>query len=748
MQSETPQLTPLENGEILRIFNSDKLINNYDIDFNALILHDNKKEIPIKLLEIINNFNDYLDYININNNINIIDNLLKLFIEQKEKNRFDVDLISFILTSIKNNIDNAITYYKHINQDKNNEFFSSNSMIQYFFVYSIFKSITILYTYICYLKFIYDYINELNKYNLKSLLIYILDAINSEYSELVATIITSHINEDEFREGESNEDLKEINIENETIDDKIKELNETDKLNKTDTLSILSILSIIYKYICINFNKEIINIYSKKISYNLIKKNINRITDNQRKNNDDNYLKLIFELIITIFTIFEKIPKGNNNYITIPQYEGVCWYISMLTCMCYSDASKNLILSKISKSKSEIETKSESEKEFIDIVKYIITNITKDYREYNSENIESNCEFFLYFKNNLLNFLLYKIIEIKTKYNIESKMNNDTYIGNDDYYFIDIINIMIEYNITLNSHNLYKILAINKYGYLILNTLYKILDISTLFIYHIDIDTSLYIQEDKLSISSPDIIFIQNIPDNDTILTTNIKQSSNLKNISKSTIKYENENIIIYNKQKYKYEYILHMTNNHDKCNASGCGHCISGIHYKGEQYYYDSKYSEQNIKCSSEDIKIPCSLIKQDWNYRIDKINEKYFTINKCFLRNVDITKDALKIEKEHLSDEKMFFNKNSSLIRAYVKVDDSTTATAGGNNKNKNKNNKYKSTHKKINIMNKNNKIIERTIYINNNNNNNNKFIKLNKKFEQLSNFKFNKKNKYYYI
>jgi hypothetical protein len=62
---------------------------------------------------------------------------------------------------------------------------------------------------------------------------------------------------------------------------------------------------------------------------------------------------------------------------------------------------------------------------------------------------------------------------------------------------------------------------------------------------------------------------------------------------------------------------------------------------------------------------------------------------------------------------------------------------------------NNKYKSTHKKINILNKNNKIIERTIYINDNDNDiKNKFIKYNKTFKSLSDFKFNKKNKYYYI
>ena len=45
----------------------------------------------------------------------------------------------------------------------------------------------------------------------------------------------------------------------------------------------------------------------------------------------------------------------------------------------------------------------------------------------------------------------------------------------------------------------------------------------------------------------------------------------------------------------------------------------------------------------------------------------------------------------------------------------------------------------------MNKNKTIIERTIYINKNKN---KFIKFNKKYELLSNFKYNKKNKYFYM
>ena len=84
------------------------------------------------------------------------------------------------------------------------------------------------------------------------------------------------------------------------------------------------------------------------------------------------------------------------------------------------------------------------------------------------------------------------------------------------------------------------------------------------------------------------------------------------------------------------------------------------------------------------------------------------------------------------------MYFNKNENIICAYVKVSDEEAGMTGGSKNN------YKSTYKKVNIMNDNKNIIERTIYINNNKN---KYIKFNKKYEPLSNFKFNKKNKYYY-
>ena len=93
--------------------------------------------------------------------------------------------------------------------------------------------------------------------------------------------------------------------------------------------------------------------------------------------------------------------------------------------------------------------------------------------------------------------------------------------------------------------------------------------------------------------------------------------------------------------------------------------------------------------------------------------------------------------MKKKYIDESKRFFD-NENVVYVYVQ-DTNEDAKQGG------KNTTYKSTHKKVNIMNKNKTIIERIVYIDNNKN---KYIKFNKKYESLSTFKYNRKNKYYYI
>ena len=78
--------------------------------------------------------------------------------------------------------------------------------------------------------------------------------------------------------------------------------------------------------------------------------------------------------------------KSTISYITLPQYEGICWFISMLNCLTYSDMNKNLLIKKLEKTPT-INKKNK----FNRFIYYIINNITKDYKSYNSYFIYSNC---------------------------------------------------------------------------------------------------------------------------------------------------------------------------------------------------------------------------------------------------------------------------------------------------------------------------------------------------------------------
>jgi hypothetical protein len=66
-----------------------------------------------------------------------------------------------------------------------------------------------------------------------------------------------------------------------------------------------------------------------------------------------------------------------NSFITILQYQGICWFIAFLTCICYSDKSKNLLLSKQRVNIPNICDINTLLTSFTTLVYYIIDNITK-----------------------------------------------------------------------------------------------------------------------------------------------------------------------------------------------------------------------------------------------------------------------------------------------------------------------------------------------------------------------------------
>jgi hypothetical protein len=717
--------------------------NFLNIDISKDISFDISGDISIsKLLSYINLFNSYLDEININNNYCNIKNLIINFNKNKDKN------IDNFVSPIVKNINTIILYYKEFDKT----LLESNSMVHYYFIYAIYKSIIILFTYYYYLDNINIYLSsdtiefndimnddepqDLGKEDNKLFTNFIKYILISVYNSRTGTHIT---NPEEIEELNT---LKDTCISfNSVTDDQIEFIVQSD---------IVFILQNIYKNICVKFNAIILGINEKNIKFSYIKRKIDFII----KNKDDKYT-VIRNLIITIneLEIKNGISLGINDYITIPQYTTVCWYISILTGMCYSDDSKKLLLNRINE--SNYNTGSDENNTFINIIKYIIKNITNDHKRY-SDNITDNCDFFVYFKNNLIVFLLKKLNKLRnTIHNeiISASTNDDKQIifknnfkgvfVNNDYYFIylllyyitakgdDNYDNMLSQEITIDDLiKTNKSLGINTYGYLILNTLYNIFNVNTLFIYHILNEYKKFKNPNNPD-DNPDIIFIQEIDSSEETISDNISSSSNVENIP--DINYtNNKDNIIYNDNNYKLDYILYNTINTETCDiTTGCGHCISCIHYDNIKYYHDSRYPLHEIICNNDiNIRIPCSLIRQDWNNNTNT----YFTTDKCFTRDADINSDAFNIEKKIMVSEQYIFSNKTNLIRVYVK--DVKDVKGGGNNK-------YKSMHKKINIMND-KKIIERTIYIDNNKN---KFIKINKQYENLINFKYNKKNKFYY-
>ena len=136
--------------------------------------------------------------------------------------------------------------------------------------------------------------------------------------------------------------------------------------------------AILYKNVINNFRRDFINNGNDddviKIS------DINAIKLKELKEiNKDLFNKKIISYIILLKEFYNKntLNDYKDAYITIPQYFGNCWYISMLTGICYSDLSKKLLLSKIGDEanlKKLLETSSKTDKILIKTVNYIIKN--------------------------------------------------------------------------------------------------------------------------------------------------------------------------------------------------------------------------------------------------------------------------------------------------------------------------------------------------------------------------------------
>jgi hypothetical protein len=482
--------------------------------------------------------------------------------------------------------------------------------------------------------------------------------------------------------------------------------------NLNELLKILKLsLNYPYKIELYDLNEKNIDFedtdYIPTFNYNELKKNANQLI---------NYLKkLLNDTIYNLLLLYEtQIKPTENNYITIPQYTSICWFISILTGMCYSDANKKLITSKI-----DIDNIKEDDDEFTLVIKTIIKNITRVYRTYDMEKLtsETNCEMYEYLKTKpkfVLDNLLYdmciffvddynrykfnkrisrsvksykllrstikikldrrkKILEIDeaeydnfisfltqkyklSKYAFFFNVFFDNIIKKANKYILDIFNLQ-DYGLKITDVN-------------ILEYLYELLGIKSKFIYvnknDIKKDELLFYEyNNKYLINAnetpddiPDIIVLEY--NNSIILDLDY---STYINPIKYNIKIINNNlgIIEYKGVNYKLDYILHGDNAEKNRELNyDCGHFISAITYDNKDYIYDSSKISQYLNCGDKLYKLPCTLMRQDWNKDINK--DLTYCIENC--------KYNLECNIDNIPKDERCYTFNTDIVYVYVRI------------------------------------------------------------------------------
>lgn len=471
-------------------------------------------------------------------------------------------------------------------------------------------------------------------------------------------------------------------------------------------------------------NKKILPRYTNIDTFNflasLYKYDINTLKNiNNLLINNDILTQYIQTLIIQINNYIYK--PAEISYITLPQYDRICWFISILNCLTYSDMSKNLLIKK----KQEI-PRIDKKHIFNEFIYYIIKNITSTFKRYTDGNITSDCNIFTELKNKPLKILktiikeeatsdkytkdyyldiLYKICDKiediyfepnkKIPSYILREINNNNLVDNyfiyvlidtilaEDYDINTILNksIIYGYNIQqkkdilalhIYNNRLIPLLSSSRYllnidykDYAIMNNhiyiityFYNLLEISNNYYYYYKINEEIFIKESNKTTynDNPDVIIIE---------SCNYNPNNNIKDNDSSFGGFLNigDIEITFNRNRYKLDYMLHLSNDNISC--PDCGHCISAIHYDNEEYIYDSKYTNLITHCEDNQISIPCPLIKQQWTDKI-KTNTCY-RLEKCGY--IDISNSTInKIETNAYS--KLCYSFDSSIIYGYVKI------------------------------------------------------------------------------
>jgi hypothetical protein len=267
-----------------------------------------------------------------------------------------------------------------------------------------------------------------SKFKIEEMLQRNTDTFNRKFKQFInSRIDDAKINKDTYA-------IRKINILSEDLDN-----------SKIDD-DLIKKCIILYKIIIIEFNQLFYNINEEEyITYPMDNKlmglnnAIEILTDEERlKHNSDEIQELkqllAYQLNILTESNDELLEIKESSFITIPQYGAICWFISMLTCLTYSDKNKQLLLEKkeINEEKiidiKDFSDDMKSDEIFVSFIYYIINKITKDFNKYNKQ-LKKNCDLFYYLKKVPIFFLTTMIGEYKNKFQLRveqiSKKDDD-----------------------------------------------------------------------------------------------------------------------------------------------------------------------------------------------------------------------------------------------------------------------------------------------------------------------------------
>jgi hypothetical protein len=654
-------------------------IDSFNRFFSSINVEEPNNE---DLNMILKNYNDYVHKITFTNNETY---LLDILSKKNELN---------IIETILNNIEIVDKYYKKFYDIKDKDYKKTDEFIDTIYLYNkcLSHALIIIYQYFI---FIYEIIPSIEPCGTIAIDI---ECLSSFFNAFIR-----------------NENNSSVIHKDEILKQKI--IN-----SSTSNIDATNILLIIYKITLIRFNELF---FSMSIDYPIRFYNIGsrikgiletKLETFRREEGIKSLYYKIAELLDSNIeiNILHRSHIHMNKYITIPQYDGYCWFVSFLTGLTYSDKNKALLLrirqekgeelEKLIKNLSDINDKTEIKIILISFVYYIIDNITLQHKKYTSK-MSSNCEIFKYLMKIPLLFLNKLIGDYKQKFTtflisslikkIEEPLTKRQRINDkiNDKIIEQIMEQQIQKNLnenTINPNNyIYRsILNNNSFGLnnddiIIIKKFYEFLNINCLFIYKLGDDIYANMEDLKKD-DNFDVIFISQQQKN-----FQIKGPQNCNyikidgRIHQLEINSDKRNII-FKKVEYELDYIMIITDNDSLCDKN-CGHCICALHYNNKEYYHDSGYTINEFTCDgiSDRIKLPCSLIKKNWTSTLDDPNNNFCIIPCTLIKNY-IPNDVL-FENEISAkfSNNLCFN-NSKIKYCYVRK----IPTSGGKGERKNNN------------------------------------------------------------